>query len=115
MNRSDFEAALGIARPDIELNRSSIEPPLKGVAAVREWMEPDAFEVQRYEPLDCEANGNKVLVRQHLFPRGAGSGIELDIGSRAVWSFDDDGFVARTEVYSLDQEADVRQAAGLSE
>ncbi len=78
-------------------------------------MEPDAFAEQRIEPLEFRVNGDKVLVRQELFARGAGSGIELDVGSWAVWTLDDEGFIARGEMFMLDQEADALEAAGLSE
>jgi hypothetical protein len=56
-----------------------------------------------------------VLVRQQFFARGAGSGIELDVGSWAVWTLDDEGLVARGEMFMLDQEAQALEAAGLSE
>ena len=78
-------------------------------------MEPDAFEEQRIEPLDFRVNGNKVLVRQHSTVRGAGSGIELDLGFWAIWTLDDDGLVTRLESYLYHQEAEALEAAGLSE
>jgi hypothetical protein len=78
-------------------------------------MEPDAFKEQRYEPLAFEVSGNRVLMRQQLFARGAGSGIELDVVTWVVWTFDDDGLLLRGEVYPLDQEDEARRAAGLRE
>jgi hypothetical protein len=77
-------------------------------------MEPDAFETQRIEPLDFEVSGNRVLVRQRTTARGAGSGIELDVENWAVFTFDD-GLIVRGEGFLVDQEAEARQAAGLSE
>jgi hypothetical protein len=65
--------------------------------------------------LDFRVRGNKVLVRQHAQARGAGSGIELDIGSWAVWTLDDEGLVMRLESYLHHQEAEALEAAGLSE
>jgi ketosteroid isomerase-like protein len=112
-NRGDFEAALQTARPDIEFARPGGQSSVRGVAALRAWMEPDAFEEQRVEPLDFRVKGNKVLVRQHAKARGAGSGIELDIGSWAVWTLDDDGLVTRLEFYLHHQEAEALEAAGL--
>src|SRR6185503_13809320 len=97
-NRGDFDAAVKLARPDAEFVRPGLEAPLRGAAALREWMEPDAFEEQRVEPLDFEVSGNRVLVRQRTTARGAGSGIELDVESWAVWTFDD-GLIARVEPY----------------
>ncbi len=114
-NRGDVDAAIALLRPDVEIVRPGIDPPLKGQEAVRAWMEPDAFAEQRIEPLEFRVNGDKVLVRQELFARGAGSGIELDVGSWAVWTLDDEGFIARGEMFMLDQEADALEAAGLSE
>ncbi len=113
-NRGDFDAAMALLRPDVEFIRPGIESPLKGREAVRAWMEPDAFAEQRIEPLEVRPNGDKVLVRQELFARGAGSGIELELGSWAVWTLDDEGSIARVEMFMLDQEADALEAAGLA-
>jgi ketosteroid isomerase-like protein len=82
------------------------------VAAVREWMEPDAFEEQQVEPLGFEASGDRVLMRQRTTARGAGSGIELDVETWAVFTFDD-GFIVRGEVFPREQESQARQAARL--
>ena len=54
-------------------------------------MEPDAFETQVVEPREYTVAGNKVLVEQDIKVRGAGSGIELEIHSWNVWSFDEEG------------------------
>jgi ketosteroid isomerase-like protein len=113
-NRGDFDAAVKLVRPDAELVRPGLEAPLRGAGAIREWMEPDAFETQRIEPLDFEVSGNRVLVRQRTTARGAGSGIELDVENWAVFTFDD-GLIVRGEGFLVDQEAEARQAAGLSE
>jgi hypothetical protein len=88
---------------------------LRGVEALRAWMEPDAFEEQRIEPLDFRVEGNKVLVRQRIQARGAGSGINLDMEAWAVWTFDDDLLAARVESYLPHQESEALEAAGLSE
>jgi ketosteroid isomerase-like protein len=114
-NRRDFDAAVALARPDVEFTRPGLEAPLRGVAAVREWMEPDAFEEQRIEPLQFEVNGNRVLMCQRTHARGAESGIELDVETWTVFTFDEDGLIARSEVYSLDQEDEALEAAGVSE
>ena len=114
-NRGDFDAAVALARPDVEFTRPGLEAPLRGVAAVREWMEPDAFEEQRIEPLQFEVNGNRVLMCQRTNARGAESGIELDIETWTVF----DGRRPRVDCarrgVSLDQEAEARKAAGISE
>jgi ketosteroid isomerase-like protein len=114
-NRGDFDAAVELAHPEIEFVPPGGQASLRGAAAVRAWMEPDAFEEQRIEPLDFRVEGNKVLVRQHIQARGAGSGIELDIENWTVWTFDDDLLVTRAETYLPHQEAEALEAAGLSE
>ena len=78
-------------------------------------MEPDAITEQRSEPCKFCVNGGKILVLQHTWSRGAGSGIELEADFWAVWSFDEDGLVTRIEVFLVDQEAEALEAAGLSE
>src|SRR2546423_2797928 len=88
-SRGDFDTAIEIAHPEIELVPPGGQSPLRGADAVRAWMEPDALANQRIEPIEFRVNGNKVLVRQHNRARGAGSGIELDFEIWAVWTLDD--------------------------
>ncbi len=78
-------------------------------------MEPDAIAEQRGEPREFRVNGDKVLVRQHTWTRGAGSGIELESDFWAVWTFDENGLVTRIEVFLVDQEGEALEAAGLAE
>ena len=61
------------------------------------------------------APGDKVLVRQRIFGRGAGSGIELNAGAWLVLTFDAEGLIARAEVFLLGQEAEALEAAALEE
>ena len=114
-NRGDHEAVVQLVHPDIELVRAGGQSSLKGVAALREWMEPDAFEEQRVEPLDFRVKGDKVLVREHVTGRGAGSGIEVDVVGWFVWTLDDHGLVKELRMFLPDQEAEALEAAGLSE
>jgi hypothetical protein len=88
---------------------------LKGVAALREWMEPDAIEEQRFEPLDFRVNGDKVFERFHATGRGAGSGIEIDLVTYTVWTLDDHGLVRKAQGFLPHEEAEALKAAGLSE
>jgi ketosteroid isomerase-like protein len=113
-NRGDFQAAAETVHPDIEFVRIGDQSPVRGVAALRKWMEPDAFEDQRFEPLDFRVNGNKVFVRQHFTGRGAGSGLELDFTTFAVFTVDD-GLLTRLEAFLPHEEAEALEAAGLSE
>ncbi len=114
-NRGDFDAAVEVAHPEMEMIPLGGQASLKGAAAVRAWMEPDAFEEQRIEPLDFRVEGNKVLVRQHAQARGVGSGINLDLEIWTVWAFDDDLLVTRAESYLPHQESEALEAAGLKE
>jgi ketosteroid isomerase-like protein len=109
-NRGDFEAAAEVAHPDIAFLRPGGQSELRGSEALRGWMEPDAFESQTLDPDLSEAAGNKVLVRQRAVARGAGSGIEIEIDTWAVWTFDEDGLVTRIEGYLPYQEAEARRA-----
>jgi ketosteroid isomerase-like protein len=114
-NRGDFEAAIQLVRPDFELVRAGGMSSVKGVAALREWMEPDAIEEQRLEPLDFRVKGDKVFERGHATGRGASSGIEIDAVICAVWTLDDHGLVKEVQGFLPHQEAEALEAAGLSE
>ena len=114
LNRGDFDAAMEMAHPDIVFVRPGGLPKLRGVDAVRAWMEPDAFESQRIELLDVEIEGNKVLTKQRTMARGAGSGIEMQIDSLIVWTFDEEGQVTRVEAFLMQDEEAARRAAGLA-
>ena len=114
-NRGDFDAAVAIAHPEVEYVPVGGQASLRGAEALRAWMEPDAFEDQRVEPLDFAVGGEKVLVRLHTQARGAGSGIDLDLEMWIVWTFDDDLLVTRVEAFLPHQESEALEAAGLSE
>jgi ketosteroid isomerase-like protein len=114
-NRGDFDAAVELAHPEMEFVPPGGQASLRGAAAVRAWMEPDAFEEQRIEPLDFRVQGKKVLVRGHTQARGAGSGIKLDMEVWAVWTFDDDLLVTRMEAFLPHEESEALEAAGLRE
>ncbi len=114
-NRGDFDVVIKLAHPDFELVRGGGQSVVKGVAAFRTWMEPDAFEEQRYEPLDITASGNRVFVRLRFTGRGAGSGMDLDFTTFSVFTFDDAGLLTRLEGFLPHEEAEALEAAGLSE
>jgi ketosteroid isomerase-like protein len=113
-SRGDFDAALdGAAHVDIEFVPPGGQPPIRGIERFRAWMEPDAFESQVIEPREFRGAGNKILVTQYSRIRGAGSGIEMELDSWALWTLDDEGLVIRIENF-LDEAAALR-AAGLDE
>ena len=113
-SRGDFDTARKFSHPEAVLVPPGGQSPLRG-AAVRAWMEPDAIAEQRSEPREFRVSGDKVLVNQHTWSRGAGSGIELEADFWAVWTFDENGLVTRIEVFLVDQEGEALEAAGLSE
>jgi ketosteroid isomerase-like protein len=114
-SRADFDTAVEMAHPEIEFIPPGGQAALRGSDALRAWMEPDAIENQRIEPLELRVNGNKALVRQHTWARGAGSGIELELDMWAVWTFDDEGLATRMEAFLNHQELEALEAAGLPE
>jgi ketosteroid isomerase-like protein len=114
-SRGDFGTAMELAHPDIELVPPGGQSPLRGADAVRQWAEPDALLDQRAELLDSRINGSKVLIRQRNRARGAGSGIEIDIETWAVWTLNEDGLVTRIEAFLIHEESAALEAAGLSE
>jgi limonene-1,2-epoxide hydrolase len=114
-NRGDFEAVVQLVHPEIELVRQGGMSSIKGVPALREWMEPDAIEEQRFEPLDFRVNGDKVFVRVHATGRGAGSGIEIDFVICGVFTLDDHGLVKEVQAFLPHEEVEALEAAGLRE
>jgi ketosteroid isomerase-like protein len=110
INRGDFDAVIEAAHPDIVFVRPGGLPDLTGAEAIRAWLEPDAFESQTYEFLDHQVEGNRVLTRQRTTARGAGSGIEMEVESMTVWTFNDEGKVTRVEVFTIDEEDAARRA-----
>ena len=79
-------------------------------------MEPDAFQeqvVKAFEPV--VVTDRTILGKQLMMARGATSGIELDVLTWSVWTFDDDGLITRIEIYREREEDQAREAAGLSE
>jgi ketosteroid isomerase-like protein len=110
INRGDFDTAIQLADPDIVYVRPGGLPELRGVDAIREWMEPDAFESQRYELLDHQVEGNRILTRSRTVARGAGSGIEMEIEALTVWTFSQEGKVTRVEAFPVHEEDAARRA-----
>jgi ketosteroid isomerase-like protein len=114
-SRGDFDAAMESIHPEIELLPAGGQPPIRGAADYRAWLEPDAFESQVLEPLALCFHGNKVLIHQRSTIRGAGSGIEAEFLSWAVLTVDEEGLARRIEIYLDHQEDEALEAAGLAE
>jgi ketosteroid isomerase-like protein len=111
-NRGDFDTAVKIAHPEVEFIRFG-EGTIRGVEALRAWMEPDALEGHQVEPLDFRVNGSSVLVHQRHRARGAESGIEVKAEAWSVYTFDDEGRVTRLQSFLEHDKA--LEAAGLAE
>jgi limonene-1,2-epoxide hydrolase len=112
LNAREYDAAIELAHPDIVFIRAGGGGELRGIEALRRWMEPDAFESQLTEILSVEADGDRVLAQVRSRARGAGSGIEIDIIAWTVYSFDDDGRFTRVEIFLEHEEDEARTALG---
>ena len=110
----DFDRALALLHPDIVFVPPGGQPAYRGAESVRRWMEPDAFEeqvVETFEPVEVTDRG--LLAKLCITARGATSGIELDVRSWSVWSFDDSGLITRVEIFLEYEEAEAREAVRL--
>jgi ketosteroid isomerase-like protein len=114
LSEEDFDTAVALMHPDAELVPPGGQSPYRGAESLRRWMEPDALHDQVAELLLTEAaDDGTVLAKHRLSARGASSGIELEVVSLSVWSFDDEGLVTRTKIYLEHEEDEAREAAGL--
>jgi hypothetical protein len=57
--------------------------------------------------------GDKVLLHQRSWGRGASSGIEVEVDMWAVWTLDDDGLATRMESFLIHEEDKALETAGL--
>jgi hypothetical protein len=110
----EFDAAVELVDADIEMFPPGSQPAIRGRAALRAWMEPDAFLDQVIEPLEVIAVDDKVFTQLHIWARGARSGVELDLITWCVWTAGPDGLITRAEIFLEHEEAEARAAAGLS-
>jgi ketosteroid isomerase-like protein len=109
-NRGDFDTAVAAAHPEIVFARPGGLSELRGAENFREWMEPDAFDSLHIELLELEAHGDRALLLQHASARGAGSGIEVELDTWSVWTFDEDGRVTRIETYLEQEDEEARRS-----
>ena len=109
-NRCDFDAVMARAHPDMVLVRAGGQGEIRGPERIRAWMEPDAFASQVLEPFEFDVAADRVLVHVRGTLRGAGSGIQMKIGSWTLWTFDEDGRISRIEVFLDHEEAEARRS-----
>jgi len=112
-SRGDFDIAIQFVHPEFEFVRAGGQSRVRGAEAFRAWMEPDALEDARVEPLEFRTKGSKILVRARTRARGAGSGMELDNETWAVWTMDENGLATRLEGFLAHQRDEALEAAGL--
>ena len=112
----DFDRALALVHRDIVFVPPGDQAPYRGAQSLRRWMEPDAFQEQVVKTFETiVVTDRTILGRQLITARGTASGIELDVITWSVWTFDENGLITRIEVYLDHEEDKAREAAGLSE
>lgn len=114
-SRGDFDAAVAIAHPDIELVTTGGFTNLRGADKFRAWMEPETLADVVMEPDRFEVAGNSVLVHQRSRGRGVESGADVEMDFWVVCTFDEKGLVTRVVAFTHNEETKARAAAGLSE
>jgi ketosteroid isomerase-like protein len=113
-NSEDFDEAIELMQPDIEWTRADTAPdpePLHGVAAIREWMQPDIFEHQHAEIVEILDNGERLFVELLFRVRARGSGIEVTNRGFHVWTVRE-GKASRLQFFQ--ERAPALEAAGLA-
>ena len=112
----DFDRALALVHRDIVFVPPGDQPPYRGAESLRRWMEPDAFDEQVVKTFETVVVTDRtILGRQLVTARGRTSGIELDVVTWSVWTFDEDGLITRIELYLDHEEDKALEAAGLEE
>ena len=113
LNAGDIDAALRFAVEDLVIHRAGPDPPIRGKAAVKAFVAPDAFSEQTFELLELRENGSFAFVWLTVHARGAGSGLAVEQQLAHVWAFRDDG-LAKSLTVTLDR-AGALEAAGLQD
>lgn len=88
-NRAEFDAALSFADPDIELNRGAQNPEgeaIRGVDAVRRYLEPEIFEDQHLAIESIVVRGDRLLASVVFSIKATGSGIEMSNPGHQIWT-----------------------------
>jgi ketosteroid isomerase-like protein len=112
----DFDRALALVHRDIVFVPPGDQAAYRGAESLRRWMQPDAFQEQVVKTFETiVVTDRTILGRQLITAQGTASGIELDVITWSVWTFDEDGLITRIEVYLDHEEDKAREAAGLRE
>jgi ketosteroid isomerase-like protein len=115
----EWDLAVDLLDPEVELHGTvgGLEEGTvaRGIEQIRHGFqeeEPEAWDEIRYRPEKFIGAGNQVVVLQHEFRRGRGSGVEVEIDTAAIFEIRN-GRVVRIQGY-IDR-AEALKAAGLSE
>jgi ketosteroid isomerase-like protein len=116
VNRGDAEAALSIVSDDgvMLAARSPVEGAYRGHDGFRAWFADNAenFEVFQVTMAELRDLGDRVLAIGSIRIRGRGSGVETDIPTAGIASFDD-GKLTRWEDFR--ERSRAIEAAGLAD
>jgi ketosteroid isomerase-like protein len=114
-NRGDFEAALDRMTEDVQWKRVDGLPDtadeIRGRAALREHLEPDVFAAGRLDVVEMVEGDGVILVHGVFHATGAGSGIEIDTQTYAVYRVTPEGLAWRIENWR--ERADAERSSGL--
>jgi ketosteroid isomerase-like protein len=102
--RGDLDAVAELVHSDFELVRiqggpESGEPPLRGRAAFRQWLEPDIFESFWVDLGELHEKDDLIAVEARAHGVFRDSGMEIDQPTYLVWHFRD-GLPVRLESYT---------------
>ena len=115
-NAGQHDAVLEFLADDVEWKRVDGLPDaggwLHGKQAVREFLEPEVFDVARIEPLEIVEDADTVLIRAIFHARGAGSGIEMTTETYLVYVINSDHLATRVENWRRREDAE--RSSGLS-
>jgi ketosteroid isomerase-like protein len=117
--RSEWDQAAQLLDPDVELHgtvgglsEGSVARGLQQIRQVFQQEDSEAWDESRLEPERFIDGGDRVVVLQHEFRRGRGSGVELETDTAVVFEVRD-GRVIRIQGY-MDR-ASALEAAGQKE
>jgi ketosteroid isomerase-like protein len=114
----DWEGMSELVDPDVELRGTvgGLEEGYfsRGLDPIRQRFEAedDVWDEHRIEPVRFVDAGERVVVIQHEYQRGKGSGVEIEIDTASVFDVRD-GRIARIQPYM--NPAAALEAVGLSE
>jgi ketosteroid isomerase-like protein len=117
--RDKWDLAADLLDPEVELHgtvggldEGTIARGFEEVRRTFQYEEPEAWDEIRFRPERFIGMANRVVVLQHEFRRGSGSGIEVETDTAAIFEVRN-GRVVRIQGY-MDR-AEALEAAGLSE